>query len=676
MVSGLIVLLVVALLAAPSFAQTGSRPGPFSELPTEMMGDYLRRQVHKTLAVRRAEYEKLKTPEQIVAYQQRLRRSLLEALGGLPEKTPLDAKVTGRIACDGYRIEKVLFESRPGLVVTGLLYLPESKPPFPAALVPCGHSKNGKAYDSYQRAPILLARNGIAAFCFDPLGQGERSQVFDEAGQPMQGSTVEHTLIGAGSILLGRNVAADLVWDGVRAIDYLQSRSDIDGSRIACTGTSGGGTQTSYLMAIDPRITCAVPCCYLTSFARLIDTIGPQDAEQNLYGQVACGLDHADYAILMAPRPLLFGTATRDFFDIEGSWDSFRQAKRIYTRLGFPERIDLVEADLPHNLATELRVPMVRWLRRWLTSAYEPVGEPEASVKPDAELNCTPKGQVMWLEGAKSIFDLNGEMEARLAKGRREFWEKTPRQQALQEVRRIVGIRLMGELPAPAFERFDCQQRDGYTVTHVVLRPEPDIALAGLLLEPAKVTGDAYLYLNGNGKEAATAPGGPVEALVRQGRLVLAMDLRGISQTSSSGDGGKSDEYFGTNVKEFFLAYLLGRSYLGMRVEDVLVCGRFLAGYSTANGKRHAVHLVGIGEAGPTALHAAALEPDLFASLRLERSLNSWAEVVRSPISRNQLINSVHGALRVYDLPDLVATLPEEKVQIIEAVGPAGRTAK
>ncbi len=278
---------------------------------------------------------------------------MLEALGEFPEKTPLNAKVTGRIACDGYRIEKVIFESRPGLFVTALLYLPETKPPYPAALVPCGHSKNGKAYDAYQRAPILLARYGIAALCFDPIGQGERSQVFDEAGQPLQGSTLEHTLAGTGSILLGRNIATDLVWDAIRAVDYLQSREDIDASRIGCTGTSGGGTQTSYLMAIDDRIACAAPCCYLTSFDRLTDTIGPQDAEQNLFAQVACGLDHADYAILMAPRPLLFGAATRDFFDIDGTWDTFRQAKRIYTRLGFPERVDLVEADLPHNFATE-----------------------------------------------------------------------------------------------------------------------------------------------------------------------------------------------------------------------------------------------------------------------------------------------------------------------------------
>lgn len=685
MMSGLIVLLVVAVLVVPSFAQTASPPRPASAptpapapvsvpapLPADMMANHLKQEIHKALAARQQEYEALKTPEQIKAYQERRRTAMIDALGGFPDKTPLNAKVTGRVQCDGYRIEKVLFESRPGLIVSALLYLPDGTGPFAASIVPCGHSENGKAYESYQQASILLAKNGIAALCYDPPGQGERSQIVAQNGLKPLGPTVQHTLIGTGSILLGRNVAADIIWDGIRAIDYLQSRSDIDGSHIVCTGNSGGGTQTSYLMAIEPRITCAVPCCYLTSWARLTETIGPQDAEQNLYGQIAFGLDHADYAILMAPRPLLFGVATQDFFDIAGSWDSFRQAKRIYTRLGVPERVDIVEVDLPHNYARELRMPMVRWMRGWLFNKFEPVVENPTPVKFDAELNCTPKGQVMSLEGAKSLFDFNSETETKLAAGRRELWQKTPRQQILEKVRQLVVVRPLNDLPQPSIKKLARQERDGYTLTNIELWLEPDLALAGLLFEPAKATGDACLYLNGNGKETDAAPGGPIEALVRQGRVVLAVDLPGIRQT----EGGGSDQVFGPNFKDYFMAYLLGRSYLGMRVEDALICQRFLAEYGTTGGTKRQVHSVGIGEAGPAALHAAALQPELFASLRLERSLRSWAEVVRTPISNNQLTNAVHGALKVYDLPDLAATLPAPKLQIVDPLDPAGKPAK
>ncbi len=168
-----------------------------------MTMNLLRQQAHQALDARRAEYEKIQTPEQVDGWQKRIRKALLEGLGELPARTPLNAKVVGRQECEGYRIEKILFESRPGLFVTGILYLPAGEGPFPAVLVPCGHSRSGKAHDTYQRAPILLARYGMAALCFDPIGQGERSQVFDESGMPLGDPTLQHTLIGAGSILLG-----------------------------------------------------------------------------------------------------------------------------------------------------------------------------------------------------------------------------------------------------------------------------------------------------------------------------------------------------------------------------------------------------------------------------------------------------------------------------------------
>ena len=126
----------------------------------------------------------------------------------------------------------------------------------------------------------------------------------------------------------------------------------IRGDRLGCTGVSGGGTMTSYLMALDERVVAAAPACYLTGDRRLLETIGPQDFEQNLFGQIAAGLDHADYVLLRAPRPVHIMAATQDYFDIQGAWNLFRQAKRCYGRFGFPERVDLVEADTKHDLTS------------------------------------------------------------------------------------------------------------------------------------------------------------------------------------------------------------------------------------------------------------------------------------------------------------------------------------
>jgi len=304
----------------------------------------LQQQAYAALDHRKKELEKLDSPKQIDAYQQRLKDFFVQRLGGFPKRTPLNARVMGTLKADGYRIEKIIFESRPHHHVTAVGYLPETGGPHPGVVIACGHSRSGKMSGYNQRYGIALATHGIAALCYDPIGQGERSQILDAEGQPRHRSTVhEHTLMGIGSILVGRNTASYRIWDGIRAIDYLAGRPDIDGQRIGFTGCSGGGTLTSYVMALDDRVSCAAPSCYITTFRRLIETIGPQDAEQNIYGQIAFGMDHPDYLLMRAPRPTLISATTGDFFDIHGTWDTFRQAKRLYWRLGHPEHVDLVE---------------------------------------------------------------------------------------------------------------------------------------------------------------------------------------------------------------------------------------------------------------------------------------------------------------------------------------------
>ncbi len=203
--------------------------------------------------------------------------------------------------------------------------------------------------------------------CYDPFGQGERIQALNAQGKPLiPGSTTEHTMAGIGALLVGRSAASYAIWDGIRSLDYLASRPEVDPARLGCTGNSGGGTLTAYLMALDDRIAAAVPSCYITSLERLFATIGPQDAEQNITGQVAFGLNHADFVTIRAPKPTLISVGTQDFFDIQGSWDTFREAKLLYGRLGFGERVDLFESDEPHGFTKPRRESAMRWFRRWL----------------------------------------------------------------------------------------------------------------------------------------------------------------------------------------------------------------------------------------------------------------------------------------------------------------------
>ena len=637
-------------------------PEKLDGLPAQqMMHRYLMRLALEAFERREANFEKLKTAEEVQAWQQRLREFFLAQLGGPPPRGPLNARVVGRIDCEGYRVEKIIFESQPRHYVTALLYLPDAKQPYPGVLVPCGHSANGKAMEAYQRACILLAQSGMAALCYDPIDQGERYQLLDDKGKPLFSPTMGHCLVGVGSILLGRNTATYRVWDGMRAIDYLASRPEIDPRRIGCTGNSGGGTLTAYLMALDDRIACAAASCYLTSLRRLLETIGPQDAEQNIHAQIAFGMDHADYVIMRAPKPTLMLTATHDYFDISGAWASFRQAKRTFARLGFPERVDLVETDAKHGFSPQLRVGAARWMRRWLLGIDDAIEETEAKVLTDQQAQCTADGQVMLLPGARSVFDLNLELERQLAAARERLWQQTDRAKALEEVRRVTGIRRLADLPEPKVETQPGPSRNGYRIEKLIIRPEEGIALPALLLVPEKRSGQGCLYLNAAGKHVDAAPGGPIEQLVTKGQTVLAVDLRGCGETQATGGGGYG-KYLGPEWADGFIAYMLQRPYLTMRAEDVLVCARWLAAAEAA-GKPGRVHLVSIGNVGPPALHAVALEPQLFASAVFRNCLQRWSLVVATPTAKNQFINVVHGALRVYDLPDLLATLPKDKVR-------------
>lgn len=644
--------------------------------PQELMEKYLLKLCNEAFERRDANYEKLKTPEDCAAYQRRMKSFFLEQLGEFPERTPLNAKVVDSQTRDGYRIEKVIYESQPKHFVSAVLYLPLTRGPYPGVIVPCGHSANGKAADAYQRASILLAKNGIAALCYDPIGQGERLQVLPaEGGQPLS-STLEHTMVDVSSIPLGSCTARYRIWDGMRSLDYLASRPEIDPKRLGCTGNSGGGTLTSYLMALDERIVAAAPGCYLTNFKRLLETMGPQDGEQNIHAQIAAGMDHADYLMMHAPQPALMCVATQDAFDIGGSWVTFRQAKRFYTRMGNSERVDLIEADEKHGFTKPLRTGMVRWMRRWLLNVDDAVTEPDFQVMTDAEQQCTPDGQVMKLAGARSVFDLNSDWLAQVNQQRQTYQKSHDKAAILSEVRRLAGIRSLDKISAAIAEVAADGGANQSRVVKLQLRTEPGIVLPAVALLPVKPSGEAYLVVNGDGKQADLGDGA-LQKLVDQGHLVLAVDLRGSGETAAKHKMSAWDEHVGHDWKNYFMAYMLDKSYVGMRTEDILASARYLAGYEARKAASgvvpNRVHLIASGEAGVPALHAAALDPELFASVKLRQTLDSWQGVVRGPISHAQITNTVHGSLRVYDLPDLAAMLPPGKLTIENPLDAAGK---
>jgi cephalosporin-C deacetylase-like acetyl esterase len=652
----------------------------FEVLPSEidgvpkyqMMRHYLLSVADQQFETWRKQYDARKTSEQVAEYQASMKAKFIESIGGLPERTPLNAKTTSTVAREGYAVENVLFESQPDHFVSAALFLPDSamhKRPCPGALVVCGHSAEGKNYEKYQKTAALLALNGIAALIVDPIHQGERYQLLaDDGSITIRGCTEGHTLLGLQAILLGWNTARFQIWDNMRAIDYLQSRPGVDGSKIGCMGNSGGGTQTSYMMALDDRIAAAAPSCYITSFERLLNTIGPQDAEQNIYGQLAFGMDHADYLMMRAPMPTLICCATRDFFDIDGAWKSYRDAKRLFGRLGFAERMDIVEVDEKHGYNQPLREASARFMLRWLAGRDEPVTEPEIQLLSDEELRSSARGQVMRIEGAVNGFDLCRAENQRLASTRRGAWRETPVESLRDRVRQIAGIRLASQPPRVSFEKEITV--DGVRYRKLALEVEEGVYLpivATSTDDRRNAKSPVRLLLMDKGK-ASALKSEAIQQAIREGEPIVAVDLRGVGETFGKGSRWYSGR-FGSDSKDIATAYLLGLNYVGMRANDTLRCTDWIR---EEFGDDVAIHLSAHGHLCAPALHAAYVEPDRFAHVRLTGGLISWSNLIETPIHQNQFVNVVHGALRAYDLPDLAKALGD-KVEIVSPLDAAGK---
>ena len=675
---GPMTLALVALLASTHFLWAAE----LASVPEKMLQSHYRRLAHEALDRRLENYESLKTPEQIVAWQRGLRAKFVESIGGFPEKTPLNARVVGRLDRGDHRIEKVIYETLPGFLVTANLYLPKGDGPFPGVLVPCGHSANGKAYANYQKVCILLARNGCAALVFDPPGQGERNQLLkpDADGRDSHegafSATSEHMVTGVAPILLGENLATHMIRDGIRGIDFLCSRPDIDASKIGCTGNSGGGNQTSFLMAIDERIVAAAPGNFITTTRIKNERPGPGDAEQNIFGQTRDGLDHPDFVMLRAPKPTLILAATQDFVPIEGSWIAFRQAKRLYSRLGHPERVGLAETDDKHGYNSELRVAMVRFMRRWLLGIDDAIAEP-ASVEtlPDRELLCTKHGQVLLEPGSHSIFDLNWETSAKLAEKRTREWSALSDADKRSLVRRVAGIWNNNDRPQVTATVQPVEESSANAILvrlHVQLS-YGDLVLPGRLVRRKDSTVSRCLLVladsaTSGGKDAIAS----AERHAEDGTAVLSVDLAGLGATTMKPwRYGSMSGVLGPNSAEWFVAYMLGESFVGLRANQILLAARWMQETTKCSTS---VEILAVGEPCVPALHAAIVEPGLFGSVTLRQPLQSWQSVADTPVTKRQLPNVIHGVLKHYDLPDLVTLIPPGRLAIEQPLDAAGNS--
>ncbi|MHB8655876.1 MAG: alpha/beta hydrolase [Terriglobia bacterium] len=675
---------VLAFLFAVSLcAQTSENYNFLTDLSDfarlkNMLPDYLNRIAMAQLEARRQVIARLSSPDDVLKRKAYFRERMIHDLGGLPERTPLNARVVGVLKRDGYKIEKVIFESQPRFYVTANLYVPtRGQPPYPAILFPLGHERGGKANPTWQQMLVTLARRGYVSLDWDPIGQGERVQIYDTdfEARKLGISTTEHTIQGIQCLLTGDALARYTIWDGMRALDYLLSRPEVDPTRVACTGNSGGGALTAYLAALDDRIKVAMPSCYLTSWAHLLETIGPQDAEQWVPRWLEDGLDHADFVLTFAPKPYLMLTAIRDFFSINGARETYQEAQRVYSLMGAPEKLSMFEADDGHGYTAPRRMAAYRWLSRYLKGADD--NEPEQSVEPESEetLRCTDSGQVAVSLGGETISTLN------LKRAEQSMPVRAPlsspkaveanRDQMRRQVRELIGFNpKAGSLNVKPYGTLE---REGYKIEKLTYESEPGIIVPALLFLPqgGEARKPAVVYVHGGGKATEAGPGGEIELLAKRGLVVLAIDTRGTGETRPTRNNEQPNEFyrFFGDYDSAVTALLVGKTMVGMRAEDVSRGVDLLATRPEVDSAR--IFGFGVGSGSVVLLHEAVLD-ERIKKVALEDMLESYQSVVTHNLHRDVFESVVPGALRSYDFPDLVAALSPRAVWISNMEDPLG----
>jgi dienelactone hydrolase/pimeloyl-ACP methyl ester carboxylesterase len=632
-----------------------------------MVQEYFVNRVRAALVSNAKRRASLRTKADAEAYVQSVRERIRTSFGPAPEKTPLNPRITGVVERDVYRIEKVIFESRPGFLVTGNLYIPKGRKfPLPGVVGTCGHSATGKAIDAYQSFAQGLARQGYVVLIFDPIGQGERLQYPNDRLESQVGVGVrEHLYGGNQQFLVGEFFGAWRAWDGIRALDYLLTREEVDPKHVGVTGNSGGGTMTTWLCGLDQRWTMAAPSCFVTSFLRNMENELPADVEQCPPHVLALGLDHEDFIAALAPKPVILLGKEKDYFDARGLEQAFRRLKQLYTLLGAADNISLFIGPTPHGYSQENREAMYRWFNR-VTGVSDQSSEPKLTIEKDEVLLCTPKGQVSEL-GSKPIFAFTREMGA-----------EQDRLRGSSSGAKLVGsVRKLLRLPErkapPEYRILRPIRSRGYSkkqFTTYAVATEPGIhALVYRLSDEAHYSRPpqgqtrAVLYVSHQSSDAELR----TEPLVREvagaepNSEFYATDVRGIgeSRPDTCGESTFLDPY-GCDYFYAIHSIMLDHPYVGQKTHDVLRVVDWLESFGIKE-----IHLVAKGWGALPATFAALLS-DRVVQVTLKNALTAYSDIARNKDYAWPLSSLLPGVLREFDLPDCYRALAGKKLRLLE----------
>ena len=557
--------------------------------------------------LRRTRWSHVQTENDLRKLRAELKQSVLEMIGGLPaEKTALRATITGRLSADGFHIEKLIYQSLPGLYVTALVYVPENGDKIhPAVLVAAGHSANGKIH--YQDLCQRLVQRGYLVISWDPIGQGERSQFWDTKAKKSRYNLIcaEHAVLGNLAYLAGANLARWEIWDGVRVVDYLLTRTDVDGQRISLTGTSGGGFQTTLLGALDERIKVIIPSCYITALPMRVENrmfVDPDsDPEQDLFGFIAKGVDHAGLLLMMYPRAVMVATAALDFFPVQGAHQSYSEVQAFYERFGHADRIRFAESYNTHQYSLKNQEAAMNFLDRFNEMPVRR-GLPPVTMFDEATLLVTKSGQAsIDYPDSQSLLVLISKYSAERQHRNQETLAQMYRSELDPEisswkVRPFIGSASTGEV---RWEEIGSSSFNSVHIDRYLLHHSANLEMPLLHFHNDRtLSRGSILWLSLSGK-ASQKDWPEIARLLNEGYEVFSFDFRGLGETRmnyrvrSPDDPelvqGDFDQAYVNPLSSVLAGYvynslLIGRPYFLQMMDDIKIADLFIRHRDTKSG--------------------------------------------------------------------------------------------
>ncbi len=664
-----------AQTAAPAKSAPAKKAAPAPAAPAvaplnrfgRMLHEHYVRRVRLAEQRANARRARVRTKADAEGYVREVRAKIAESFGAFPAKTPLNARTTRTVERDAYTIENVIFESRPGFPVTANLYVPKGRPlPLPGVVGTCGHSANGKAAEAYQAFAQGLARQGYVVLIFDPIGQGERLQHVTEELKPRHGVGVrEHLHVGNQQFLVGEFFGAWRAWDGIRALDYLLSRPEVDPKRVGVTGNSGGGTEATWLCGVEPRWTMAAPSCFVTTFRRNLENELPADTEQCPPRALALGLDHSDFVAAMAPKPVIVLDQEKDYFDARGVEEAYARLRALYGLLGQEAAVEMFLGPDYHGFSRPVREAMYRKFNAVTRNPHATAAEPALTIEKDEVLWCTPRGQVGEAK-PRTVQVFTREAAQALAKQRGRV-DGAALEQAMRAVLKLPareGVPEYRILRPSSGRRYPKRHAGTYAV-----ETEADIqalvyrlADEPLMSRPPRGLKRAVLYVAHQSADAELREDAWLAELIRTepDAAIFACDVRGVGESQPTTTGAAAQDPYGPDYFYAVHGLMLDAPMPGQRTHDLLRLVDWLKSCGHTE-----VHLVAKGWGAIPGTFAAVLAPEIV-QVTLRHAPTSYGDMAEADDYAWPLSALLPDVLRHFDLPDCYRALAAKRLRQVE----------